>query len=75
MKQALGLLPRRADQGPEVQSRSSRTDDPPAIHLNADILGKYREEMKKYYYDPSKFPTYLEQLGIKYPMVRPTPQQ
>ena len=50
-------------------------DDPPAIHLNADILGKYREEMKKYYYDPSKFPTYLDQLGIKYPMVRPTPQQ
>jgi aminobenzoyl-glutamate utilization protein B len=25
---------------------------------------KYREEMKKYYYDPTRYPTYLEQLGI-----------
>jgi aminobenzoyl-glutamate utilization protein B len=29
--------------------------------------------MKKYYYDPSKYPTYLDQLGIKYPTVRTTP--
>jgi aminobenzoyl-glutamate utilization protein B len=27
--------------------------------------------MKKYYYDPGKYPTYLDQLGIKYPTVRP----
>ena len=26
--------------------------------------------MKKYYYDPTKYKTYLEQLGIKYPTVR-----
>jgi len=26
--------------------------------------------MKKYYYDPSKYKSYLEQLGIKYPTVR-----
>jgi aminobenzoyl-glutamate utilization protein B len=45
-------------------------DDKPATHLNADILGRYREEMKKYYYDPTKYSTYLEQLGIKYPTVR-----
>ena len=53
-------------------------DTPPATHLNKAILEKYREEMKKYYYDPTKFKTYLEQLGIKYPTVRPTtssPQQ
>jgi aminobenzoyl-glutamate utilization protein B len=25
--------------------------------------------MKKYYYDPSRFATYLDQLGIKYPTV------
>jgi aminobenzoyl-glutamate utilization protein B len=46
-------------------------DTPPAIHLNANILGKYREEMKKYYYDPTRFGTYLEQLGIQYPTLRP----
>ncbi len=45
-------------------------NDPPAIHLNADILGKYREQMRKFYYDPTKYSTYLEQLGIKYPTVR-----
>jgi aminobenzoyl-glutamate utilization protein B len=26
--------------------------------------------MKPFYYDPSKYDTYLEQLGIKYPTVR-----
>ena len=26
--------------------------------------------MKKYYYDPTKYKTYLDQLGIKYPTVR-----
>jgi len=26
-----------------------------------------QEQLKKFYYDPSKYNTYLEQLGIKYP--------
>jgi aminobenzoyl-glutamate utilization protein B len=51
-------------------------DTPPPTWLNKAILEKYRPEMKKYYYDPSKYPTYLDQLGIKYPTVRtPTSQQ
>jgi len=45
-------------------------NDPPAIWLNTDTLAKYRPEMKKYYYDPSKYKTYLDQLGITYPTVR-----
>jgi aminobenzoyl-glutamate utilization protein B len=49
-----------------------RPDTPPAIHLNKNILEKYREEMKKYYYDPTKHKTYLDQLGIEYPTVRTT---
>ncbi len=48
-----------------------KADTPPATHLNKAILEKYREPMKKFYYDPTKFPTYLDQLGIKYPTVRP----
>jgi len=44
--------------------------DEPALWLNATIEEKYRAEMKKYYYDPTKYKTYLEQLGIKYPTVR-----
>jgi aminobenzoyl-glutamate utilization protein B len=45
-------------------------DDPPAIHLNTEILAKYREQMKKFYYDPTRYSTYLEQLGIEYPTIR-----
>jgi aminobenzoyl-glutamate utilization protein B len=45
-------------------------NDQPAITMNAKILDQYRSEMKKYYYDPTKYKTYLEQLGIKYPTVR-----
>jgi aminobenzoyl-glutamate utilization protein B len=47
-----------------------RPVDQPAIWLNAEIMAKYRDEMRKYYYDPTKFRTYLEQLGIKYPTVK-----
>ena len=47
-----------------------RPQDMPATSLNEETMAKYRAEMKKYYYDPTKFPTYLDQLGIKYPTVR-----
>jgi aminobenzoyl-glutamate utilization protein B len=47
-----------------------RPEDTPAIWLNEEIMAKYRPEMKKYYYDPAKYKTYLDQLGIKYPTVR-----
>jgi aminobenzoyl-glutamate utilization protein B len=49
------------------------TDKPPTW-LNADIMAQYRPEMRKYYYDPKKFKSYLEQLGIEYPTVRKTIQ-
>jgi aminobenzoyl-glutamate utilization protein B len=44
-----------------------RPEDQPAIWLNKERMEKYRPEMKKYYYDPTKYKNYLEQLGIKYP--------
>jgi aminobenzoyl-glutamate utilization protein B len=47
-----------------------RQEDKPAIELNKAIMEKYRPEMRKYYYDPSKYKTYLEQLGIQYPTVK-----
>src|SRR3954451_11612586 len=47
-----------------------RPGDKPAIWLNEAIMAKYRPEMKKYYYDASKYKNYLEQLGIAYPTVR-----
>lgn len=48
-----------------------RADDQPAVWLNKKIMDEYRPKMKEMYYDPSKYSTYLEQLGIKYPTVRP----
>jgi aminobenzoyl-glutamate utilization protein B len=48
-------------------------EDKPAVWMNAKTLEQYRPEMRKYYYDPTKYKTYLEQLGIKYPTVRATP--
>ncbi len=47
-----------------------RPDDKPATWLNTKIMEQYRDQMKKYYYEPAKYDTYLEQLGIKYPTVR-----
>jgi aminobenzoyl-glutamate utilization protein B len=47
-----------------------RPDDKPAIWLNEETMAKYRPEMRKYYYDPTKYKSYLDQLGIKYPTVR-----
>jgi len=48
-----------------------RPSDRPAIWLNRAIMAQYRPEMRKYYYDPSRYKTYLEQLGITYPTVKP----
>ena len=50
-----------------------RPDDKPAIWLNRKIMEQYRPRMKDFYYDSTKYDTYLEQLGIKYPTVRATP--
>ena len=42
-------------------------EDHPAIETNAEMQGRYREQLKKYYYDASRYDTYLDQLGIKFP--------
>ncbi len=47
-----------------------RAEDKPATDLNKGIMDRYRPEMRKYYYDPAKYKTYLEQLGIAYPTVK-----
>jgi aminobenzoyl-glutamate utilization protein B len=58
-------------QNKEMQYKSFlRPEDKPAIWLNKETMEKYRPQMQKMYYDASKYDTYLEQLGIKYPTVR-----
>jgi aminobenzoyl-glutamate utilization protein B len=48
-------------------------DDKPAIFLNEKIMQEWRPQMRPYYYDASKFDTYLEQLGIDYPTIKGRP--
>jgi aminobenzoyl-glutamate utilization protein B len=42
---------------------------PPPTWLNKETLERFRPELRKFYYDPSKYKTYLEQLGITYPTI------
>ena len=41
--------------------------DQPQIHLNRETMERFRPEMRKFYYDASKYDTYLDQLGVKFP--------
>jgi aminobenzoyl-glutamate utilization protein B len=33
-------------------------------------MERFLPQLKQYYYDPTRYKTYLEQLGIEYPTVR-----
>jgi aminobenzoyl-glutamate utilization protein B len=61
----------------DVQQKTDKYDpvltaeDKPAIWLNTAVMAEKRPAMEKFYYDPAKFDTYLEQLGIKYPTLTP----
>jgi aminobenzoyl-glutamate utilization protein B len=48
-------------------------DDQPTIEFNKATMEKFRPQLQKYYYDPSRYKTYLEQLGIQYPTVKQQP--
>ena len=45
-------------------------EDQPAIELNREKMDAFRPRMKPFYYDSAKYRTYLEQLGIRYPVTR-----
>jgi aminobenzoyl-glutamate utilization protein B len=46
-----------------------RPDDRPATHLNTGIMARYRDAMRPFYFDASRYGSYLEQLGVTYPTV------
>jgi len=48
-------------------------DDKPATEMNREKMERFVPELKKFYYDPTRYKTYLEQLGITYPTVKATP--
>jgi aminobenzoyl-glutamate utilization protein B len=62
----------------EVQTRDVKyqpvlTDEKPYIEMNADIMAQYRERMRPLYYNPAKYSTYLEQIGVKWPSITRQP--
>jgi len=69
------LLSDAKDYFANVQTKSTHyrplmaPTDQPATWLNAEKMARYRDQMRKYYYDPAKYETYLKQLGISYPTV------
>jgi aminobenzoyl-glutamate utilization protein B len=48
-------------------------EDKPAIEMNKEKMQKFLPQLKKFYYDPTKYKSYLEQLGISYPTVKAQP--
>src|SRR5262249_32163564 len=44
--------------------------DQPAIGMNREKMEKFAPLLKKYYFDPAKYQTYLQQLGIQYPTIK-----
>jgi aminobenzoyl-glutamate utilization protein B len=41
------------------------------IYLNKEIDNRYRPELKKFFYNEKKYKSYLEQLGVRYPTIKP----
>jgi len=46
------------------------SDDQPATFLNKGIMAQFQPGIQPFYYDETKYDTYLEQLGIIYPTLR-----
>ena len=47
-----------------------RPEDRPAIEMNAAVMARFRPAMRRWYYEPARYGSYLEQLGITYPTFR-----
>ncbi len=47
-----------------------RPDDEPAIHMNRSIMEQFRPALEEHYFDPERYDSYLEQLGVEYPTLR-----
>jgi len=50
-----------------------RPDDQPAVWLNKESMDRFRPELRMHYYDPARYSSYLEQLGVAYPPPMPAP--
>ena len=70
------LLNQAKDYFENVQSKKTKYEpmigekDPPPTYLNEGIMDEFRPQLEKFYFDESKFDTYLEQLNISYPTLK-----
>ena len=46
-----------------------RPEDRPPITTNAEVMARFRPIFQRTYYDPSRYSSYLEQLGVTYPTI------
>ena len=46
-----------------------RPEDEPPLELNRELAERFRPAMKRWYYDAARHRTYLEQLGVRYPVL------
>jgi len=44
--------------------------DAPPIEKNREIMAEFKDRLRALYYDPRRFDTYLEQLGVAYPQLQ-----
>ena len=71
----LGLRKAARDYFANVQTKDRKYQpmitaaDKPALEINAETMARFKPALSKSYYDPARYPTYLEQLGIKWPML------
>lgn len=70
------LVAQAKDYFTNVQSKETNykpmitADDPPPVELNTQIMTTFRPELEKFYYDETKYDSYLEQLGVSYPTLK-----
>ncbi|WP_236017286.1 amidohydrolase [Roseivirga sp. E12] len=70
------LVDQAKDYFNNVQSKETKykpmisASDMPPIYLNKGIMDQFRPQLEKFYYDETKYGSYLKQLGISYPTVK-----
>ena len=71
------LVAQAKDYFTNVQSKETTykpmitADDPPPVELNTQIMTTFRQELEKFYYNETKYDSYLDQLGVSYPTLKP----
>ncbi len=65
-----------AEQTKDVQWKSLIPEGAaPPIDINREKMERFRPQLRKFYYHPRRYKTYLEQLGLRYPTLKAPPKQ